>query len=145
MTRAHPRGWWCLVMSSALAMWFSGCTHDVVIPGEVTATSADAAGAGDVALVCADGGVDAGSTCEDLRSNAACDLSGFWAVRETTYLLDQVFQTVQVSSNWYLYEISQTGSAFSLDASLDCGVHVTGSATIDYPAATEQALVWLNP
>ncbi len=170
MTRARARGWRCLLAGSTLAWVVSGCSHDV-LPDEgtpsvcgdgVTGTNegCDVASPGCVhcqvqpgwtctatgcSRLCIDGGVDAGPSCGASRLDAGCDLSGFWAVRETTYLRDQVFQTVQVSSNWYLYEIAQKDGAFSLAASLDCGVHVTGSATIDYPPATERALIWLNP
>ncbi len=148
------------------------CTHDVVLPDHEVATSVCGNGiteadeecdvtspgcvdcqvqpewtctASGCSPLCVDGVVGTGASCEDPHRDTACDLSGFWAVRETTYLLDQVFQTVQVSSNWYLYEIAQTGDDFSLSASLDCGVHVTGSATIDYPPATSRSLVWQNP
>ena len=51
---------------------------------------------------------------------------------------------VQVSSNWFLYHVSQSGESFRIDTSLDCGVHVTGSATIDYPPATKRGIIWLN-
>jgi hypothetical protein len=97
-------------------------------------------------MLCGDGGAfdDAGDDCGAATAENPCDLTGFWAVRETTYLRDQVFGTVQVSSNWYLYDVAQVGDNFAITASLDCGVHVTGSATIDYPPATLQSLIWLN-
>jgi hypothetical protein len=72
-------------------------------------------------------------------------MSGFWAVRETVYLRDDVLQEVQVSSNWYLYEISQTGADFQIDSELDCAAHVTGTVTVDYPPATLHGLIWENP
>ncbi len=147
------------------------CTHDVVLPDEVVTSvcgngvteaneECDVESPGCVncqvqpewtctasgcSILCVDGVVGTGPGCDDPHRDTACDLTGFWAVRETTYLLDMVFQAVQVSSNWYLYEISQTGTEFSVDASLDCGVHVTGSATIDFPPATKRSLIWLNP
>jgi hypothetical protein len=93
------------------------------------------------------GGTDAGggAGCTNPRRDSACDLTGYWAVRETTYLRDQVFGGVQVSSNWYLLRVVQTGTAFAITADLDCGVHVSGSATIDYPPATLRSLIWANP
>jgi hypothetical protein len=149
----------------------SACTHDVVLPDQVTSSvcgngvmeadeECDVKSPGCIdcqvqpewtctatgcSILCVDGVVGSDSSCSDPHRDTACDLSGFWAVRETTYLLDQVFQTVQTSSNWYLYEIAQTGDAFTITASLDCGVHVTGSATIDYPPSTSRGLIWLNP
>ncbi len=95
--------------------------------------------------LCVDGVVGtAGGDCTNPTRDSACDLTGYWAIRESTYLRDQVFGGVQVSSNWYLYEVAQTASSFSIAASLDCGVHVSGSATIDYPPSTERSLIWQN-
>jgi hypothetical protein len=148
------------------------CEHDVVLPDEVIPAATcgngvteaneecdvDSPGcvncqvqpewnctASGCSLLCVDGVISTTPNCADPERDSACDLTGFWAVRETTYLLDAIFQSVQVSSNWYLYEISQTGDTFTIETSLDCGVHVTGSATIDYPPATERGLIWLNP
>jgi len=161
-------------MLGGVLLALSGCSHDVVLADtNVTSTcgngiteaneECDVTSPGCIdcqvqsewtctasacSPLCVDGVVgtnDSGSECVDPQRDSACDLSGFWAVRETAYLRDQVFGSVQVSSNWYLYEIAQTGDAFTISASLDCGVHVTGSATIDYPPATERALIWENP
>jgi hypothetical protein len=149
----------------------AGCAHDVVLPDKVIVTTCgngiteaneecDVESPGCVdcqvqpewtctasgcSLLCVDGVVSSTPDCAAPERDSACDLSGFWAVRETDYLRDMVFGTIQVSSQWYLYELSQTGSSFSVDAELDCGVHVTGSATIDYPPATKRAMIWLNP
>jgi hypothetical protein len=154
------------VLASALA----GCARDVVLPDEVIASTcgngvAEAEEECDVASpgcvncqvqpewtctatgcsqLCVDGVVGTGADCEDPHRDSACDLTGYWAVRETDYLVDDVFGQIQVSSNWFLYHVSQTGDSFEIDASLDCGVHVTGSATIDYPPATKRGVIWLN-
>ncbi len=148
-----------------------GCSHDVVLPNvEVASTcgngvteaneecDVDSPGCVDCQVqpewtctasgcnpLCVDGVVGTGPSCDNPERDSACDLTGFWAVRETGYLRDTVFGSIQVSSQWYLYEISQVGSAFAIDAELDCGVHVTGSATIDYPPATNRGVIWLNP
>jgi hypothetical protein len=155
----------------ALELWalsaLSACSHDVVLPDETVPGAAcgngvteaeeecDVASPGCVdcqvepgwtctSTTCTQTCGDGGTSCTSSGRKGACDVTGFWAVRETTYLRDKVFNAIQVSSNWYLYEIAQTGDTFTLTASLDCGVHVTGSATIDYPAATKQALIWQN-
>jgi hypothetical protein len=159
------------LLACVIATALAGCAHDVVLPNEVTvATCGDGVAEADeecdvdspgcvncqvqpewtctragCSPLCVDGVVGTGSDCENPHRDTACDLSGFWAIRVTAYLRDAIFNTVQVSSNWYLYEVAQTGDDFVIDASLDCGVHVTGSATIDYPPATNRGLIWLNP
>jgi hypothetical protein len=168
-TSARVRTRSLLVCSLALTAFpaLAGCSHDVVLPDREASSTCgdglvesneqcdvDSPGCIDCVLqpdwtcttkgcsqLCVDGGPDCG---RPQRENV-CDLTGFWAVRETTYLRDMVLQSVQVSSNWYLYEISQAGDDFSIVASLDCGVHVSGIATIDYPPQTARALIWQNP
>jgi len=161
-----------LFVATMASVLLEGCAHDVVLPDEVIAQPTCGDGVTDAneecdvtspgcidcqvqpewtctqsgcSPLCIDGVVGTGADCEDPHRDTACDLTGFWAVRETSYLRDQVFGTVQVSSNWYLYEISQSGNAFAITSELDCGVHVTGSATIDYPPATKRGVIWLNP
>jgi len=175
MTRPRAPRPWPLVYCAALATLtlgsIAGCTHDLVLPDQVAAvTCGDGVIEGDESCdvdspgcdncqikagwactstgcvkVTVEAGVEGGAEASAAPPVKPCDLNGFWAARETTYLRDEIFDTVQVSSNWYLYEIGQTNDSFALTASLDCGVHVTGSATIDYPPATLAALVWQNP
>ena len=158
-------------LALAASSWLAACAQDDVLPShEVVATcgngvtdaneECDVASPGCVNCqvqpewtctasgctpLCVDGVVGSGPACNNPHRDTACDLSGFWAVREKSYLRDTVFGALQVSSQWYLYEISQTGDAFVIDASLDCAVHVTGSATIDFPPATKRGQIWLNP
>jgi hypothetical protein len=172
MQRPSPRVRWRSFVRHALLLplALAGCSHDVVLP-DVEARSTcgdgvteaneqcDVTSPGCIQCVvqpewtctatgcsplCVDGVIGNGPTCEDAHRDSACDLTGFWAVRETTYLRDMILSSVQVSSNWYLYGIGQTGDHFSIDASLDCGVHVSGLATIDFPPKTARALIWLN-
>jgi hypothetical protein len=94
--------------------------------------------------ICGDGVVGTGSTCAGAHRDSACDLSGFWAVRETTYSCD-VFHNPQTTSQWYLYEIAQTGSDFQIVSNFDCGVHVTGSVTVDYTLPSLRGAMYANP
>jgi hypothetical protein len=71
-------------------------------------------------------------------------MTGYWSVSETDYTCDDVFHQPQTSSNWYLYHLTQTGDDFTVDAELDCGVHVTGSVTVDYTPPALDAIMYLN-
>jgi hypothetical protein len=93
---------------------------------------------------CSDGVVGTGATCSDPHRDTACDMTGYWAVKEKDYTCDSIFHQPQTSSNWYLYHFTQTGNDFVVDAELDCGVHVTGSATVDYTPASLKAALYLN-
>lgn len=93
---------------------------------------------------CGDGIVGDGPSCDNPRRDTACDMTGYWAVKEKDYTCDSIFHQPQTSSNWYLYHFTQTGSDFTVDQELDCGVHVTGSATVDYTPASLKAVLYLN-
>ncbi len=117
----------------------AGCYACGVVPGWTCAGSA-------CSPICGDGVVGTGASCDGAHRDTACDLTGFWAVRETDYERDMVLQNVQTSTNWYLYEIAQqTGDAFDIVASMDCGVHVSGSVTVDYAPASLRAMLHANP
>jgi hypothetical protein len=95
--------------------------------------------------VCGDGVVGTGADCDGAHRDSACDMTGFWAVRETDYTCDDVFHSAQTSSNWYLYELAQQGDTFAVVTELDCGIHVTGSATVDYTLPSLRAALYENP
>jgi hypothetical protein len=115
-----------------------GCNACEVVPGWTCAN--------DVCFpVCGDGVVGTGPLCASPHRASACDMTGFWAVRETDYERDMVLQSVQTSSNWYLYELAQNGDGFDVVASMDCGVHVSGSATVDYSAGALRGMLHANP
>ncbi len=115
-----------------------GCVDCAVVPGWTCPDNA-------CSLVCGDGIVGTGGSCANPRRASACDMTGFWAVRETDFTCDALFNNPQTSSNWYLYEISQSGDFFQITADLDCGVHVTGSAVVDYTTASLRAVMYENP
>jgi hypothetical protein len=122
-----------------------GC--DVPSPGCVDCqVAAGWACPGDVCSpTCGDGVVGTGASCANPHRDSDCDMTGYWAVSETDYTCDDVFHQPQTSSNWYLYHLTQTGNDFTVDQELDCGVHVTGSVTVDYTQASLAALLYLNP
>ncbi|HEX8791589.1 MAG TPA: hypothetical protein VF765_11610 [Polyangiaceae bacterium] len=116
----------------------AGCYACNVVPGWTCTGNA-------CSIVCGDGVVGTGPSCADPHRESACDLTGFWAVRETDYERDMVLQSVQTSTNWYLYQIEQTGDAFDIVASVECGVHVSGSATVEYTPESLRAMLHANP
>ncbi|HEY1692788.1 MAG TPA: hypothetical protein VGG39_11535 [Polyangiaceae bacterium] len=121
-----------------------GC--DVASPGCVDCqVAAGWACASDTCTpTCGDGVVGTGPSCANPHRDTDCDMTGYWAVSETDYTCDDLFHQPQTSSNWYLYHLTQTGDDFVVDQELDCGIHVTGSATIDYTAASFKALLYTN-
>jgi hypothetical protein len=155
----------------AIVCLFSlGCVHDVVLPDQTTEAvcgngiveageQCDVASPGCVGCqiapdwtctpfgcnqLCGDGVIGTGTTCESPRRDTDCDMTGYWAARETNYERDSILNSIQVSSQWYLFRLSQMNGEFSVAEMLDCGVHVTGSATVDYTQATQRGLVYGN-
>jgi hypothetical protein len=116
----------------------AGCVDCAVVPGWTCPHNV-------CSYVCGDGVIGSGPTCSDARRDTDCDMTGFWTVRESDYTCDSVFNNPQTSSNWYLYEIVQNGGTFQLTNSLDCGVHVTGSVTVDYTIGALDAVMYENP
>jgi hypothetical protein len=93
--------------------------------------------------ICGDGLVmDDAGTCS--QRDTACDMTGYWAARETDYTKDTVIGSLQTSSAWTLFHFQQTGNDFHVVEELDCGAHVTGSATVDFTQASFVANMYLN-
>jgi hypothetical protein len=105
------------------------------------------------------GPADAGSqvdptvgTCETVDTDAGhladadatpeCNLSGFWAARQTTESL--ALSTPQWASNWYLLELTQEGSALSVKSHMDCGIAVQGTVTVQLSPQTTASLIPRN-
>jgi len=95
--------------------------------------------------ICGDGVVGSGSSCQGARRDSDCDMTGYWAVRETNYACDALFHNTQTTSQWYLFQIVQSGAGFEIVADIDCGAHVTGSATVDYTLPSLRGAMYLNP
>jgi hypothetical protein len=85
-----------------------------------------------------------GVSCASSRREADCDLSGWWAARDTDYTRDSILGGIQTSSNWFLYRLDQQGDDFVVSESLDCGVHVTGSATVDTTPGSLRGMIYEN-
>jgi hypothetical protein len=110
-----------------------GCSSCVVVPGWTCTTDG-------CTPICGDGVVGDGCSKRDTD----CDMTGYWAARETNYTRDTVVQQVQVSSQWSLLRLQQTGTAFTVVENLDCGTHVTGTATGDSTPGLLRGLIHLN-
>jgi hypothetical protein len=76
--------------------------------------------------------------------DAACDLNGVWIARLTTFSRDSVFNSTQTASNWFYYELAQSGRDVVVSKAIDCAFQVSGSADITLNNATSQALLHRN-
>jgi hypothetical protein len=90
-------------------------------------------------------GVVCDSSCHAGAKAEACDMSGYWIVRQTDFSIDTVLSQVQTSTNWYLYKLAQSGDSFHVDKAVNCGIRVTGSATVDLTDPGVRGLAHLNP
>jgi len=123
----------------------AGCVGCSTVPTWTCQTpSARGEPAGSCQQICGDGVTGDGATCANPRRDTACDMTGYWAVRTTDHTRDNVVGDLQTSSNWNFYRLSQTGTDFQVVQSLDCGVHVTGSVTVDYTPGSLQGMIYLN-
>jgi hypothetical protein len=108
-----------------------GCQQCTVVPGYRCENNS-------CTMICGDGVL-----CEGKRDRA-CDMTGYWAARETDYTRDTVIGALQTSSAWSLYRFEQTGDDFKVVEHLECGVHVSGSANVDTTGGTLRALLYRN-
>lgn len=128
-----------------------GCVGCHIVPGftcddtKCTSTCGDgivAAGAEDCDppnLMTCDSSCHAGVKTED------CDMNGYWLARETAFSIDNLLSEVQTTSHWHVYHFSQVGDTFQVDKHIDCGVLVTGSATVQMTDKGVQNLMHANP
>jgi hypothetical protein len=148
-----------------------GCVHDVVLadteitpvcgngvvePGETCDVDSPGCIAcsvvptwscapGECTTTCGDGVVASDAACRSpRREGAGCDVSGYWAARETTYLRETILGSVQTSSHWFFYRLAQEGDSFRVAEELDCGILVTGSATVRYAPSARRAVIYAN-
>ncbi|MBX3188144.1 MAG: hypothetical protein KF819_14075 [Labilithrix sp.] len=156
---------------ACLACVCVGCVHDVVLPSaEVTAVcgngvvepgeACDVESPGCVACAvvptwsctteqctstCGDGVVSTDADCRAPRREVdGCDMSGYWAARETTYLRETILGGIQTSSHWFFLRLVQEGESFRFAEEIDCGLLVTGSATVRYAPAARRAVIYSN-
>ncbi len=90
-------------------------------------------------------GISCDSSCRSGQKAEACDMTGFWIVRQTDFSIDEVVSQVQTSSNFYVFQLSQGGDVFHVERALNCGVKVTGTANADLSEGSVRGLIWLNP
>jgi hypothetical protein len=90
-------------------------------------------------------GVTCDSSCHQGAKTEACDMTGYWVARQTDFSIDDVLSQVQTSSNWYVFKISQSADAFQVEQAINCGVKVTGSATVELSESGVRGLMHLNP
>jgi hypothetical protein len=93
---------------------------------------------------CGDGVVGNGTDCADARRVEACTMTGYWATRETNFTRDAIVGSIQTSSNWFLFRFEQAGDSFRVVENLDCGVHVTGTVTVDSTPGTLRSSMYAN-
>jgi len=118
-----------------------GC--DVESPGCVACAVAPTwtcTGAG-CAVTCGDGVVSDGASCSAPKRDTACTMTGYWAARQSAYLRETILGGVQVSSNWFFFRFEQDGDRFRTTEALDCGILVTGNATVRYTPASLRAII----
>lgn len=87
---------------------------------------------------------DSGAPPVQIADDPDCDLNGIWIARLTTFSRDSVFNSIQTASNWFYYELSQSGSEVTVTAELDCGIQVSGSADVSINRVTTEALLTRN-
>lgn len=94
--------------------------------------------------ICGDGVVGTGPNCANPQRDTACDMTGYWAEREADWSRDAVVGSLQAQSDWHLYHLTQQGDSFVVDGEIDCGLLVTGAATVQFSPATLKGLIYLN-
>lgn len=119
---------------------------DVASPGCVACTvvptwSCSEAGC---VMTCGDGVSGDGAACANPRREATCEMTGYWAARESTYLRETILGGLQVSSNWFFLRFEQEGDRFRVTEGLDCGILVTGSANVRYSPDALRAVLHAN-
>jgi hypothetical protein len=113
-----------------------GCASCVVLPNW-TCTSSGCTQA------CGDGVVGTGADCADARRPESCNMTGYWATRETSFTR-ALAGAMQTSSNWFLFRFEQDGDTFRVVENLDCGVHATGTVTVDSTSGTLRSSMYAN-
>lgn len=159
-----------LLRVSWLVVLAAGCVEDVVLPDQVASSECgnglvepgegcDVASPGCVACEvaptwtctpegcrskCGDGVIGSGDACSAPRRESDCSMTGYWAAREAQYLREPILSGLQVSSNWYFFRVEQEGDEFRVREALDCGILVTGSATVRYTPESLRSIIHAN-
>ncbi|HVY45028.1 MAG TPA: hypothetical protein VHB21_04075, partial [Minicystis sp.] len=115
-----------------------GCTNCLVTPGYACDDD------NHCYVPCGDGIEGDGPECDKPHKPQDCDMSGYWAARETDFTRDQVLNSVQTASTWFVYRFAQHGGEFVVAEEIHCGIKVTGSATVEYTTGTARGLMYAN-
>jgi hypothetical protein len=82
---------------------------------------------------------DGGPTGPDADvGDTPCDMSGVWIAEQHT--VSVALATDQLTTNYYYYEIEQTGDRFTIVDAMNCGFVVDGTTTVTLGDATLEAL-----
>ncbi|HMJ10380.1 MAG TPA: DUF4215 domain-containing protein [Polyangiaceae bacterium] len=127
-----------------------GCVECKVAPGFACGDETCTPVCGDSQVVAGEecdppNGVTCDSECRSGEKTEACDMTGYWLARQTDFSIDSVLSQVQTSTNWYVFQLVQSGSGFRVEAGIFCGILVTGSASAELSEAGVRGLLWKNP
>lgn len=77
-------------------------------------------------------GDDCNTSCRlSVVKKDACNLSGHWILRQKDFSVANIgTKGVQTSSNWFYWEVAQTGDEWHVVNSLACGIVVSGNANV---------------
>lgn len=128
-----------------------GCVNCKIAPGFTCGdTSCEATcGDGSTAAPLEDCDPPDGITCDSsCRSGAkaeACDMTGYWIIRKTTFSIDNLVNGVQTTSDWTAFKLLQTGTAFEVQKAVACGIYSTGATAVLISDVATRNLLWKNP
>jgi len=126
-----------------------GCVSCKIVPGwqcttdTCTTTCGDGVVAGPEECDPPDGNT-CNSACWSAYKDEACDMSGYWVVRETAFSVDDVVNQVQTTSSWHFFHIVQTGDSFEVTQSLTCATEVTGTVRVTWTTGGERGMIYRN-
>ncbi len=89
-------------------------------------------------------GLACDDSCHTATKNDACNMAGYWIVRQTDFSRDTLVSVLQPSSNWYVYQFSQDGNVFATEKSLYCGLEVSGTVSVRPRLGGHKALLYSN-
>ncbi len=82
---------------------------------------------------------------EEVTDVDRCDLNGLWAIRQVAFSQDTILGAVQVSSEWYVTQITDLGDDVVVESSYACGVEVSGSASVLMVPEAVPSVLFANP
>lgn len=89
-------------------------------------------------------GLACDDSCRSSVKDEACDMTGYWVVRQTDFSRDVLVGSLQIASGWYVYRFEQDGERFVTQQSIYCSVQASGTATVRPRPAGDRALLYTN-